>query len=77
MTFIGVQSLITIVSHMTFVFLTFWALQSLRTENWFKKYHIQQARVLYLLLSIAIGYNVSSFFMEFIGYSRTLVQLFN
>lgn len=77
MTFIGLQSLITIISHITFILITFWALQGLRTDSWIKKYHIQQARVLYILLSIAIGYTVSSFIIDFILSSQNLVQLFN
>lgn len=76
MTFIGLQSLVTIISHMIFILMTFWALQGLRTDSWIKKYHIQQAKVLYILLSIAIGYTVSSFFIEFILSSQNLVQLF-
>ncbi|WP_220727414.1 DUF1146 family protein [Marinilactibacillus psychrotolerans] len=73
MTFIGIQSLITIISHITFILITFWALQGLRTDSLIKKYHIQQAKILYIFLSIAIGYTVSSFF---ILSSQNLVQLF-
>ncbi|GEL67516.1 DUF1146 family protein [Marinilactibacillus psychrotolerans] len=76
MTFIGIQSLITIISHITFILITFWALQGLRTDSLIKKYHIQQAKILYIFLSIAIGYTVSSFFIDFILSSQNLVQLF-
>lgn len=77
MNVIGLQAILGIVSHMFFILLTFWSLKGLRMENWLKKNHIGQARVLYLFLSIAIGYQVSSFFMEFILISQNLIFLFD
>lgn len=77
MTYMGVQSLITLMSHVFFVCLTFWALQSLRTDKWFRKYSNTQARLLYVLISVAVGYTVSSFFMEFVLHSQNLMHLFN
>ena len=77
MTYIGLQSLVTLISHTVFVLLAFWALQGLKTEYWIKKYHVRQARILYVLISIALGYTVSSFFIEFVLSSQNLVQLFN
>lgn len=76
MTYIGVQSLITLISHIFFICMAFWALQSIRTDTWIKKYHIPQARLLYVFLAIVIGYNVSSFFIEFILSSQNLIHLF-
>jgi uncharacterized integral membrane protein (TIGR02327 family) len=76
MAYMGVQSLITLVSHIFFICLTFWAMQSLRTDTWIRKYHIPQARMLYVLIAIAIGYNVSSFFIEFLLSSQNLMYLF-
>lgn len=73
---IGIHSLIALISHIFFICMTFWALQSLRTDTWIKKYHIPQARLLYIFLAIAIGYNVSSFFIEFILDSQNLLHLF-
>lgn len=75
MTYMGVQSLITLVSHIFFICLAFWALQSLRTDTWIRKYHIPQARLLYVLVAIALGYTVSSFFIEFILSSQNLMYL--
>lgn len=76
MNFIGIQSLVSIASHIFFILLTFWSLQAVRIENLIRKQHVRQARVLYLLISIAIGYTVSSFFIEFILTSQNLVFLF-
>ncbi|WP_407370997.1 DUF1146 family protein [Carnobacterium sp.] len=76
MNFLGVQALITIVSHLFFVLLTFWALKGIRIEKLIKKNSIGQARVLYLFVSITIGYTVSSFFMDFLLTSQNLIFLF-
>ncbi|WP_041556478.1 DUF1146 family protein [Carnobacterium sp. 17-4] len=76
MNFLGVQALITIVSHLFFVLLTFWALKGIRIEKLIKKNNIGQARVLYLFVSITIGYTVSTFFIEFLLTSQNLIFLF-
>jgi len=77
MNYIGIQSFIQLISHMFFILITFWAMQGLRTDNWLKKYHIAQGRLLYLFAAIAIGYTVSSFFIDFILTSQNLFYLFN
>ena len=76
MNFIGIQAAGTLLSHIIFILLTFWALQAVRVEKVIRKLHVNQAKVLYLFVSIAIGYLVSSFFMEFILSSQNLIFLF-
>lgn len=76
MSFIGIQALISIVSHIFFILVSFWALKALMIEKWIKKNHIGQAKLIYLFLSITIGYTVSSFMIEFILMSRNLIFLF-
>lgn len=73
MEFIRVQSLITIASHLVFIALSYWAVQSLRTENLFKRNHPQQIRIFYLLVSILIGYTASNFFLDFFTHSQNLM----
>ena len=75
MSFLGVQSLLGIVSHIIFIMMSFWALRGIRIENWIKNGYERQARVLYIFLSIVIGYTVSSFFLEFISLSKSLPYL--
>lgn len=72
MGFIRVQSLISIFSHLFFVGLSYWAVQSLNTEYLFKKNAPQQLRIFYVLLAVAIGYTASRFFLEFMSYSQNL-----
>lgn len=75
MSFFGIQSLLGVISHILFIMLSFWALRAVRFENWIHKDHVKQAQVLYIFVSIAIGYTVSSFFLEFINLSKTLPYL--
>lgn len=76
MSYIGLQSIIELISHFAFIFLTFWAMRGLRTDIWLKKHHIPQGRILYLFVSIAIGYLVSKFFIDLIVTSQNLLYLF-
>ncbi|GAB2481528.1 DUF1146 family protein [Alkalibacterium psychrotolerans] len=76
MTIIAMQSIVQLVSHVFFVMVAFWALQALRTDALLKKYHIPQARTLYILVAIAIGYTASNFFIDFILSIQNLFLLF-
>ncbi len=76
MEFIRVQSLIAIASHLIFIALSYWAVQSLRTEKLFKKNNPQQLIMFYLLVSIALGYTASNFFLDFFTHSQNLLSFF-
>ena len=73
MEFIRVQSLITILSHFIFIGLSYWSVQSLRTDKIFRKNHPQQLKLFYLLLSLAIGYTASNFFLDFFMHTQNLL----
>lgn len=77
MEFIRVQSLITIVSHFVFIVLSFWAVQSIRTDYSFKKNHPQQIKLFYLLISLALGYTASNFFLDFFMHTQNLLLFLN
>ncbi|SFC25743.1 conserved hypothetical integral membrane protein [Alkalibacterium subtropicum] len=66
MPLVMMQSLIDLVSHVFFVLVVFWAMQALKTDVLIKKHHIPQARILYIVISIAVGYSVSNFFIDFV-----------
>jgi uncharacterized integral membrane protein (TIGR02327 family) len=71
----GVDAILRLVSHFIFIYLSWWALQAFRIDTLFKKgnQHNNQIRFIYLFLAIAIGFTVSSFFLEFLSLSRNLV----
>ncbi|ALS38552.1 DUF1146 family protein [Enterococcus rotai] len=76
MQFFGVDAVIRIICHMMFIYVTFWAMQSIRIEQFFKAHQTSQVRLLIVLLSIVIGYTVSSFFLEFLTLCRNLFIVF-
>lgn len=72
----GHQALISIISHLAFIALAWWALQSLNYEKFIRASHVFQARVLFILLAIIIGSTVSNFFLDYILWSQQLPMLF-
>lgn len=56
--------LLAILSHIFFIGITFYALQSLRVDTIIRKHRVFQAQLLFILLSIAIGSAVSNFFLD-------------
>ncbi|KKB36535.1 DUF1146 family protein [Bacillus thermotolerans] len=71
----GQDALLSILSHLVFIGLSFWALQATRLDQLLKPNHVFQARLLFVLLSIAIGSSVSNFFLDYLLWSRQLPLL--
>ena len=74
---IGINSLLSIVSHLVFIGLTWWALQALDYERFLRKNRVAQARLLYLLIAIAIGSTVSNFFLDYLFWTQQTPYLLN
>lgn len=55
--------------YIIFTFVSIWALDSLNINNVFKKNKVLAARILYLLLSVALAYLVVNFLYDFVSYS--------
>ncbi len=68
----GQQALISIISHLLFIAISFWALQALHFERLLKGNRVFQARLLFILLSITIGSTVSNFFLDYLLWSQRL-----
>ena len=73
---IGQQAIISIISHIFFTGVAFYALRAMSFENWIRKNHVLQAQILYIFLSIALGTMVSTFFLNISAWSRQLPYLF-
>ena len=67
-----IEQLVCFISHLIWIYLAFWSLQSLNLQTLFKKNKEGQIRVLMLLLAIGLGYLVSSFFFEILQLSKNL-----
>lgn len=72
---LGQQALLSIISHLIFIALAWWALQAIRLDKLLKPNHVFQARMLYILLSIVIGSAVSNFFLDYLLWSQQLPLL--
>ncbi|MEH7439356.1 DUF1146 family protein [Neobacillus drentensis] len=73
----GQLALVSILSHLIFIAISWWALQSIRLEKLIKANHVFQARLLFILLAIFIGSSVSNFFLDYLQWSRQLPLIFN
>ncbi|MFB0634106.1 DUF1146 family protein [Bacillus rugosus] len=76
MSVLGQQAAIGIVVHLIFIAVTWWALQAVNIDPLIKKGKVVQARLLMILLTIAIGTTVSNFFLDYLNYSQQLPYLF-
>ena len=68
----GQMALLSILSHLVFIALTWWALQAIRFDKLLRPNRVFQARLLYILLSIFIGSSVSNFFLDYLQWSKQL-----
>ncbi|TFD97009.1 DUF1146 family protein [Jeotgalibacillus sp. R-1-5s-1] len=71
----GQQALISMMIHLVFIALTFWSMQALRFEKAISPNRVLQARVLFILVSIAIGSTVANFFLSYTTWSQQLPYL--
>ncbi|UDM31753.1 DUF1146 family protein [Lentilactobacillus laojiaonis] len=69
---IGIQALITLVTYFICIIISFWSIQELHIE---KRIPMRpyQGKLFIVLISIALGYLVSSFFLSFIDNVRNLI----
>jgi uncharacterized integral membrane protein (TIGR02327 family) len=72
----GQEALLSILSHLVFIAVSWWALQSINFEKVLRKNRVAQARLLYVLLSIAIGSIISNFFLDYLFWSKQIPLLF-
>lgn len=73
-TFYPYNPWLVLLSHVFFIGLTFYALQSVRYEQFIRKNKVFQAQLLFVLISMAIGYTLSTFFLDLSIWSNTLLS---
>ncbi|MBL6008777.1 MULTISPECIES: DUF1146 family protein [Bacillus] len=76
MSVLGQQAAIGIIVHLIFIAVTWWALQAVNIDPLIRKGKVVQARLLMILLTIAIGTTVGNFFLDYLNYSQQLPYLF-
>ena len=72
---VGQQALMNVLMYLFFIAISFFALQSLRLDQIFKKGMTFQIQLTYILLSIVIGSTVANFFIQFFSLSQNLRYL--
>lgn len=70
------QAIISIIVHLLFFMITWWTLQGIRIDLLIKSRKTGHAKVLLILLTIAIGSSVSNFFLDYLFWSQQLKFLF-
>lgn len=69
-------SIVNIVIYLLSIALSWWALQEFRFEVLLRRPKSPAAKVLQILLAIALGHLVASFFMQYLGLSVGLRGMF-
>lgn len=72
----GQQSAVSIVVHLLFFAITWWTLMGLRIDLLIKPGKTGHAKVLMILLTIAIGSAVSNFFLNYLIWAQQLQFMF-
>ncbi len=73
---IGYTAIISLVSHIFFIYVTWIAIQSINLDFFIRKNKVNEARLLLIILTIAIGTTVSNFVLDIIQWSQDLIYLF-
>ncbi|WP_026907707.1 DUF1146 family protein [Paucisalibacillus globulus] len=69
---IGQVAMMSIISHIIFIYITWRLMQTINFEPLIRKGRGTEARILILFLTIVIGTGVSRFFLEFLQWSQDL-----
>jgi uncharacterized integral membrane protein (TIGR02327 family) len=72
-----VYGLLSIVLSVAFIGLSWWALQAFRFEKILHRPNSAQAKLLQIFLSIVLGYELSRFFLDYLGWSLVFGNLFS
>lgn len=77
MTQLALSGLINIFISIVCIAIVWWILLGMRIELLFKSNQVVQARALMILLSIVLGHQLASFFIDYLSWSRLITQLFS
>jgi len=72
---IGQLAVISILSHIIFIYLTWRVVTTINVDPLIRKGRVTEARILLLFITIVIGSGVSRFFLEILQWSQDLLYL--
>lgn len=73
---LGRLALISMLSHIIFIVITWQVMQALRLDSIFKKDRTFEAKIIIIFIAIVIGSTVSNFFLDFLKWAQQFVYLF-
>lgn len=73
---IGQLALVSMISHMIFIYMTWRVMTTINFEPLIRKGKVTEARILILFITIAIGTSVSRFVLDILQWSQDLIFLF-
>lgn len=73
---IGMKGMLNIVLVLVFIGVSWWALQELKLDSLFKRPRSMQAKLLQILLSVALGYQVARFVIDYLAWSTWFSGIF-
>lgn len=73
---LGQQALVSMISHIIFIIITWRVLQGVNFDPLIKKGKVFEAKALMILLTITIGTAVSDFLLNYLQWAGQLVYLF-
>ncbi|MBP1948849.1 DUF1146 family protein [Virgibacillus litoralis] len=76
MSSIGLTALISMISHLIFIYITWRVVTTVNFDSLIRKGRETEARILIMFITIVIGTGVSRFFLEFLQWSQDLMFLF-
>lgn len=72
---IGIMSIISIISHIFFISVTWYVLQVIKIDPFIRGGRETEVKILMLFVTIAIGTAVSRFFLDILQWSQDLTYL--
>jgi uncharacterized integral membrane protein (TIGR02327 family) len=73
---IGQMAIISMISHLLFIYITWKVMLGINFEPIVRKGRTTEARIFFLFIAIVIGTGVSRFVLEILQWSRDLMYLF-
>jgi len=73
---IGFYGLISIMSHIVFIYITWTAMQGINFEPLVRNNKVKEARIIIIFIAIVVGAGVSNFVLDIIRWCQDLVYLF-
>ncbi|MFZ3578577.1 DUF1146 family protein [Virgibacillus sp. DJP39] len=73
---IGQMAIVSMISHLLFIAITWHVMQTINFDPLFRKGKIVEARILLIFIAIVIGTGVSRFFLDILTWSQNMIFVF-